>query len=99
MGEVARATIEEILRADNPSAREAALRIYADALRTYAEAADNVRRHGAVCAHPKTGAPIANPYLSIRTAHGAILRKMGAIDAARAFARAMDDAAVASATR
>lgn len=64
------------LAKDNPKASTVALRIYADALRTYHEASANVRAQGAVCAHPRTGAPIDNPYLKVQAQQAAILSKM-----------------------
>lgn len=73
------ATVSEIveeLRRDNPSASEVDLFVYADALAVYAEASRNIRRHGAVVAHPRTGSPVKNPYLDIQTNKGAALSKM-----------------------
>jgi phage terminase small subunit len=32
------------------------------------EASENIRKNGSICAHPRTGAPMTNPYLSIQTA-------------------------------
>jgi len=40
--------------------------LYADAWAEFVEAVANVERNGAVCAHPRTGAPIENPYLRVR---------------------------------
>lgn len=40
--------------------------LYGDVFLTYREAADHLAEHGAVLAHPRTGAPMVNPYLSIR---------------------------------
>lgn len=68
--------IEAELRKDNPNAKGTDLRVYADALRVYVEASRNVREHGAVCQHPRTGAPIENPYLKIQSQQGAVLAKM-----------------------
>jgi len=77
MGEVIDLVAE--LRADNPKASAIALRVYADALRTYHEAAANVATNGAICSHPRTGAPIENPYLRIQAQQAAILTKMRSI--------------------
>jgi phage terminase small subunit len=49
----------------NARATRTTLALIADALWTYAEAADNVRRHGSIVAHPRTAAPIDNPYLRV----------------------------------
>lgn len=95
MGEVIDIAAE--LAKDNPKASAVALRIYADALRTYNEAADNVRKHGAICSHPRTGAPIENPYLKIRAQQAAVLSKMPAIKSNRVLSMlqpAVDDAAL-----
>lgn len=43
-----------------------AVRIYLDALEIYSEASENIARNGAVTAHPRTGAPLVNPYLAVR---------------------------------
>lgn len=67
------------LKKDNPSMREIDLRVFADALRTYNEASENVTKNGAICQHPRTGAPIENPYLKVQASAGATLSKMRAI--------------------
>lgn len=41
--------------------------LYADALMEWLEARANIDEHGAIVFHPRTGAPIENPYLSVRT--------------------------------
>jgi phage terminase small subunit len=40
--------------------------LYADAFCEYHEAQENISRNGAVCANPRTGAPLENPYLKVR---------------------------------
>ena len=60
----------------NPRAGAMDVRIYSDALLTYREAAANIEKCGAIVTHPRTGAPIENPYLRIRTQAGAVLAKM-----------------------
>ncbi len=60
--------VEKELAKDNKGnarATRTMLALIGDALWTYAEAADNVRRHGAIVAHPRTAAPIDNPYLRV----------------------------------
>jgi hypothetical protein len=39
---------------------------YADAFMEYQTASANIEKSGAVCSHPRTGAPMLNPYLPIR---------------------------------
>ena len=71
------------LTKDNPRASSIDIQIYADALRTYNEAAQNVLKNGAICSHPRTGAPIENPYLKIRAQQAAIIGKMPGIKSDR----------------
>lgn len=61
------------LAEDNPSSSEVTLRLYFDALRAYVEADQNIRDNGTICAHPRTGAPITNPYLAVRNQQGKII--------------------------
>lgn len=69
------AEVLEILRADNPRARAGDLAMYADAFMEYREAQDNIAKNGAIAMHPRTGAPIENPYLRVRNGAAAVLRK------------------------
>jgi phage terminase small subunit len=71
------------LKKDNPTRRLIDLQVFADALTVYHEAASNIRQHGAIVSHPRTGAPIENPYLKIQTAKGAVLSKMQTVKADR----------------
>lgn len=71
------------LAADNPKQTAVTLRIYADALRSYLDAAENVRRNGNVVSHPRTGAPIVNPCLAIMEKASAQLAKMPRVKADR----------------
>jgi len=63
MGEVD--TVAE-LRRQNPRATPAQLQIYADSLTDYRAAQANIAEYGTIVNHPRTGAPIPNPYLVIR---------------------------------
>jgi len=78
--------IEAMLTAENPGRRPADIAVYADALRVYCEAADNVRRVGAVATHPRTGAPFENPYLKIQERQGKIMRDMRNIASTKTLA-------------
>lgn len=74
MGEVM--TRDEILarvRKANPGASVERLMRYADAAAAYMEAHENIERNGVLVSHPRTGAPMANPYLSIREAASRVL--------------------------
>lgn len=86
MGKVAPHAVEAELLRENPSLPAMRLRLYADALRLYLEASDNVRRLGAVVSHPRTGAPIENPFLSVQSRQAGILAKFSNVKASRAIA-------------
>lgn len=40
--------------------------MYADAFVEYQEAQANIEEHGAIVLHPRTGAPIPNPYSDVK---------------------------------
>jgi len=71
------------LSRDNPTLRLIDLQLFADALATYKEAAKNIKANGSIVMHPRTGAPIDNPYLKIASSSGAIIGKMGRIKSDR----------------
>lgn len=51
------------------------LKVFKDALKLYDEASANIEKNGAVTGHPKTGAPMVNPYLAIRDLAGKTIVK------------------------
>jgi len=51
------------------------LRVYRDALARYNEAADNLAKCGSVTGHPKTGAPMVNPFLDIQERAARVLER------------------------
>ena len=55
-----------VLMRDNPALRVDFATIYADAIIDYLAASENIRDNGSVVLHPRTGAPIDNPYLRVR---------------------------------
>lgn len=67
--------IEAELTLDNPREKAVTLRLFADQLRIYCEAAANVQKNGAVVFHPRTGAPVENPYLKIQAATAAAMER------------------------
>ena len=68
------AEVLALLRELNPQRSRAAVSMYADAFADYRAAQRNIRLNGTMVAHPRTGAPIENPYLKIReTARRALL--------------------------
>lgn len=56
----------ELILQDNPKARVDDVELYSDQFVTYLEAARNIAELGAIVAHPRTAAPMDNPYLKIR---------------------------------
>lgn len=66
-----------ILREDNPSRQLAPkIAIYADAFLEYQAAQANIDEHGAVVFHPRTGAPIDNPFIRVRNAASKLMLQM-----------------------
>ncbi len=63
-----RAQVVDYLRHKNEGASLQAVALYADAFGEYRAAMANIREHGAVVFHPRTGAPIDNPFLRVRDA-------------------------------
>jgi len=61
------AVIAELLKAA-PKTRADKVAMYADAYADYRTAQANIEEHGPVVLHPRTSAPIDNPYLKIRDA-------------------------------
>jgi phage terminase small subunit len=57
-----------MLATDNPRASSEQVSMYASAFVQFWEAEENIRRNGHVCANPRTGAPMDNPYLRVRAA-------------------------------
>jgi phage terminase small subunit len=79
MGEMTKAEVIEKLTKANPSARASDVAIYADAFMEYQAAQKNIDEHGSVVFHPKTGAPIDNPFCRVRDRASALILKMRAI--------------------
>lgn len=66
----------QVLEKHNPDGKTALTTIYAGLFITYIEAESNIMEHGAVVAHPRTGMPIENPYLKVRTSAINDMQKM-----------------------
>lgn len=45
---------------------DAELKIFEDAKKSYDRAQKNIEEYGEIVTHPKSGAPIENPYLKVR---------------------------------
>jgi phage terminase small subunit len=74
--------IQELI-SDNPEVKLSIIYIYADNLKIYEEASENIRRNGAIVSHPRTGAPFENPYMKIAEKTALIIRKFGSIKSDR----------------
>lgn len=59
----------------NRSMTDLQLTLYAQTLKLYAEAKENLDKNGTICLHPRTGAPIENPYLKIHNQQLLTLKK------------------------
>jgi hypothetical protein len=75
MGKMTREQAIETLAALNKKVTRDRIIIYVDAMLLYQEANENIARNGAITAHPRTGAPMENPYLKVRIACAAQLSK------------------------
>lgn len=75
MGKITREEALAILMAENPSRRHV-VEMYLGCFFTYLEAQDNIERNGAIVAHPRTGTPIENPYLKVRSEAMKDMRKL-----------------------
>lgn len=67
--------IRQKLRKLNPDEDWGQICIYADLYLDYQAAQANIDEHGTIVFHPKTGAPITNPFLVVRDSCGARLAK------------------------
>lgn len=72
---IGRDRVLEILRKSNPGAELGRLTFYVDRFLDYQAAQANIEEHGAIVLHPRTGAPIDNPYLKIRDSVGRELER------------------------
>jgi len=77
MGEIAptqRDLVFSYLRMINQAAADVQIGMYADYFTSYMTASDNIRRHGEIVQHPRTGAPISNPYIPVRDSAAKMLK-------------------------
>lgn len=74
-----RADVAAILRAANPTAPASQVEQYAAAWLEFRHADAKITALGTVIAHPRTGAPIDNPYLRIRAQAAATMAGLGEI--------------------
>lgn len=59
--------VRQLITANNPNARVDDVELYAHQFMTYCEAAMSIMKNGTICAHPRTGQPMENPYVKVRT--------------------------------
>lgn len=81
MGEMTRDEVLSALGRDNPKAKAGDIVMYADAFMEYQAAQANIAQHGSIVFHPRTGAPIDNPYMRVRDKAGALMRRMKIVKA------------------
>jgi len=70
------AVVAALYRA-SPSARPDKVAMYADVFADYRAAQKNIEENGAVVLHPRTQAPIDNPFLKVREAARKTLLGLG----------------------
>lgn len=57
-----------ILLEHNSERARHTIEMYVSCYLSYLEAQENIERNGTIVAHPRTGAPLENPYLKVRSA-------------------------------
>lgn len=57
----------EILLGFNAAEKRHIVEMYVSGFLGYLEAQENIDRNGNIVAHPRTGAPMENPYLKVRS--------------------------------
>lgn len=72
-------SVREILQRWNDDAAVADIAMYADAYMDYQEAVENIRKNGNIVLHPRTGAPVDNPYASVKKRAIDTMRKFRSI--------------------
>lgn len=68
--------IRDLIKKENPQGNVALIEMYVHQFATYLEAEENIQQNGVIVSHPRTGQPMENPYLKIRTAAQATMSKM-----------------------
>lgn len=51
----------------NPTARRDVIEMYASVYVDWLESCENIEKNGNIVLHPRTGAPVVNPYIEIKT--------------------------------
>ena len=81
MGQMTKMEAYQALVEANPRSVSACA-MYADAWHEYCQAQANIDEHGTIVYHPRTGAPIENPYIAVRDRAGRTMRSLELRDAA-----------------
>lgn len=68
--------IKQKLKGLNPKLSDCQIDVAATAIALYIEARDNIKDNGAIVLHPKSGAPIENPYLKVLDNQSKFLSKL-----------------------
>ena len=68
--------IRELILADNPAARVVDVEQYSHQAVAYVEASVSILNLGTITAHPRTAAPMENPYLKVRASSLATMNKI-----------------------
>lgn len=78
MGKVAtqHELISSYLQLLNKGASANTIGMYADYMVSYSKATHNIREHGDIVQHPRTAAPITNPYLQVRDSAVKMMRTL-----------------------
>jgi hypothetical protein len=74
--ELDRHRIRSLIESDNPGAKVNDVETYCHQFLTYVEAAQNILELGTIVAHPRTAAPMENPYVKVRAASLAAMSKI-----------------------
>jgi phage terminase small subunit len=79
------AVIVAELRKDNPHAKFTDINVFATALCRWAKAQANICKNGEVCANPRTGAPLVNPFLRVQDSALSVMLKYPKIKSDRVW--------------
>jgi phage terminase small subunit len=74
------------LKRDNPMCRDIEIEAYANALKAYVEASENIEKNGVICLHPRTGTPFENPYVKIQSQQFKVLSSLKKVKSNRVLA-------------
>jgi hypothetical protein len=69
-------TIRQLIFVDNPAARVVDVEQYGHQLLCYIEASESILNLGTITAHPRTAAPMENPYLKVRVSSLASMNRI-----------------------